>query len=283
MNTINFNKISFKISFVLLLMLLVFVSCKKEEDLQQKETTQREQYLKDNNITTQPTSSGLYYIENVAGTGDTAVQGLFVKIVYEGQFLNGEIFGADTVEFEYGTGSVIAGLDEALSYMKIGGKSTVIIPSNLAFGSSGNKVIPPYTTLIYKIELLEVFSAELREIEQRNVYLASNEIIKEPTISGLYYLETLTGTGLTPLNGQTVQVNYVGRFLDGEVFDSGTFEFQIGKGQVIKGFDEGVSYMKKDGKATLIIPSQLGYGKYGNAKVPPYTTLIFDLQLLNIQ
>ena len=283
MNIHNFNKSTFKLSLIFLLGLFTLMSCKKEVDLQQVETTEREKYLLDSNITTEPTPSGLYYIETLTGTGSVPVIGQYVTIIYEGQFLNGDIFAKDTVPFEFGTGTVIPGLEEALSYMKPGGKSTLIIPSNLAFGSAGTKVIPPYTTIIFKIELIEIFNAELREIELRNNYLLLNEIVKEPTFSGLYYIETLAGSGPLPLNGQTVSVNYVGRFLDGKVFDSGTFEFQLGGSQVIAGFEEGVSYMKKDGKATLIIPSKLAYGKNGNTKIPPYTTLIFDLQLLTIR
>jgi len=283
MNIHNFNNSTIKFSLIFILGLFTLISCKKEVDYQQLETVAREKYLLDSNITTLPTQSGLYYTETLAGTGEVPVTGQFITIAYEGQFLDGQIFGKDTVSFEFGAGKVIAGLEEALSYMKPGGKATLIIPSNLAFGSTGTDIIPAYTTIIFKIELIEIFDAELREIELRNNYISVNEIVTEPTYTGLYYIETLAGTGPLPLNGQTVSVNYVGRFLDGKVFDSGSFEFKIGDNLVIAGFNEGVSYMKKNGKATLIIPSKLAYGKNGNSKIPPFTTLIFELQLLNIR
>ena len=124
-----------------------------------------------------------------------------------------------------------------------------------------------------------------KELERLQVYLDENNIDAEPTSSGLYYIETVTGTGDSPVTNNKVQVHYEGRFLDGDVFDSSIvrgvpFEFTLGIGEVIKGWDEGVSYMKKGGKATLIIPSNLAYGENGSTKIPGYSTLIFDIELL---
>ncbi len=77
-------------------------------------------------------------------------------------------------------------------------------------------------------------------------------------------------------------------FLDGEKFDSSydrgePFEFTLGAGQVIKGWDEGISYMKEGGKATLIMPSSLAYGAYGAGIIPPYTSLIFEVELIDVK
>jgi peptidylprolyl isomerase len=109
------------------------------------------------------------------------------------------------------------------------------------------------------------------------------------TASGLEYIEITVGTGPSPQRGDTVQVHYTGTFPDGRKFDSSVdrgqpFEFRLGMGQVIEGWDEGVALMKVGGKAKLITPPQLAYGEMGAAGViPPNATLHFDVELLAIR
>jgi FKBP-type peptidyl-prolyl cis-trans isomerase FkpA len=108
------------------------------------------------------------------------------------------------------------------------------------------------------------------------------------TESGLTYEDTAAGTGASPQAGQTVTVHYTGWLTDGTKFDSsrdrGTpFRFTIGRGQVIKGWDEGVATMKVGGLRRLTIPPALGYGARGaGGVIPPNATLIFDVELLAI-
>ena len=109
------------------------------------------------------------------------------------------------------------------------------------------------------------------------------------TASGLKYVEIKVGNGALPKAGQTVVVHYTGWLTDGKKFDSskdhGTpFEFPLGKGSVIKGWDEGLSTMKIGGVRKLIIPPQLGYGAGGmGAVIPPNATLIFEVELLSVK
>jgi peptidylprolyl isomerase len=109
------------------------------------------------------------------------------------------------------------------------------------------------------------------------------------TPSGLTYMDTLVGQGLSPQQGQTVVVHYTGWLADGKKFDSsldrGTpFEFNIGQGEVIPGWDEGVATMKIGGKRTLVIPSELAYGARGvPGAIPPNSTLKFDVELLGVK
>lgn len=108
------------------------------------------------------------------------------------------------------------------------------------------------------------------------------------TASGLQYIELVEGSGETPQTGQTVRVHYTGTLEDGRKFDSSRdrgqpFEFPIGKGRVIKGWDEGLSTMKVGGQRRLIIPPELGYGARGaGGVIPPNATLIFEVELLGI-
>lgn len=111
------------------------------------------------------------------------------------------------------------------------------------------------------------------------------------TATGLRYLVRTPGTGAaTPQRGQVVTVHYEGRFLDGEkVFDTsathdGPYNFHIGEGSVIAGWDEGVMTMHKGEKRTLIVPYWLAYGDKGiRGKIPPHATLVFDIELLKFE
>ncbi len=127
-----------------------------------------------------------------------------------------------------------------------------------------------------------------KELDTLHAYIESNNITTEPTASGLYYIETLAGTGAQATTGDIVDVHYTGTFLDGTKFDSSydrgePFEFTLGRGEVIKGWDEGIAYMKEGGKATLIMPSSLAYGASGAGTIPPYTSLIFKVELVDVK
>ena len=108
------------------------------------------------------------------------------------------------------------------------------------------------------------------------------------TESGLKYVDETVGTGDSPARGKKVRVHYTGRLTDGKKFDSSVdrgqpFEFIIGVGQVIRGWDEGVASMKVGGKRRLIIPPALGYGAQGfKPTIPGGATLIFDVELIKI-
>ena len=108
------------------------------------------------------------------------------------------------------------------------------------------------------------------------------------TPSGLEYIEVQAGTGIQAEAGKTVSVHYTGKFQDGRVFDTSIprgepITFPLGKGKVIKGWDEGIALMKVGGKAQLIIPPDLAYGERGAGPIGPNATLIFDVELIKIQ
>ncbi len=111
----------------------------------------------------------------------------------------------------------------------------------------------------------------------------------ETTPSGLQYTDVKVGTGASPAQGQTAVVHYTGWLVDGKKFDSSKdrgqpFTFPVGRGQVIKGWDEGVATMKVGGTRKLVIPPDLAYGARGaGGVIPPNATLTFEVELLEIR
>jgi peptidylprolyl isomerase len=111
----------------------------------------------------------------------------------------------------------------------------------------------------------------------------------ETTPSGLQYVDLKVGTGASPQKGQTAVVHYTGWLVDGKKFDSSKdrgqpFTFAVGRGQVIKGWDEGVATMKVGGTRKLVIPPDLGYGARGaGGVIPPNATLTFEVELLEVR
>lgn len=129
---------------------------------------------------------------------------------------------------------------------------------------------------------------KIKETEDLNKYLNDNNIKVKPSATGLYYIEKVKGRGVKAENGKTVSVHYTGTLLDGTKFDSSIdrnkpFEFVLGQGQVIKGWDEGIALMKIGGKARLVIPSSIGYGERGSGPIPAYAPLVFDVELLDVK
>jgi len=112
---------------------------------------------------------------------------------------------------------------------------------------------------------------------------------KMTTTSGLQIEDITVGSGATPKQGDTVEVHYTGWLTNGTKFDSSVdrgkpFNFKLGVGGVIKGWDEGVATMKVGGKRKLTIPPELGYGAQGAGSViPPNSMLIFEVELLAIK
>lgn len=195
---------------------------------------------------------------------------------------------------------------DAIAMMRIGDSATFICPADSVFIKLFRMPsVPPdfdsVDNIYFHIKLNNIESLEeVKAAQEAEMAIMKNEESKKrydfleekypdatPLASGLYYIETKEGKGSTPEKGQKVKVNYKGMFLDGNVFDSSfernqPIEFVLGQGQVIKGWDEGIGMMRVGGSAVLVIPSDLAYGPQGRSTIPPYSTLVFEVELIDI-
>lgn len=199
-------------------------------------------------------------------------------------------------------GDIYAGM----AMMKIGDSATFICPADSVFLKLFRMPRVPaqfdsVENIYFHIKLNNIETeaevkaaqeAELQRMEseekiKRYEFMENHYPNAQELASGLIYFEEKEGKGNTPQKGQKVKVHYTGTFLDGNKFDSSVdrgqpFEFTLGQGQVIKGWDEGVALMREGGKAVLIIPSNIAYGPQGRSSIPPYSTLVFEIELLEV-
>ena len=144
-------------------------------------------------------------------------------------------------------------------------------------------------TMKYQIEVSEIMN-EAKETEKINKYLADNNHNVQPTEDGIYILSVEHGNGPKVENGKNIKVNYTGRFLDGQIFDSSDttqapgahdpIEYVVGQQPMIPGWEIIMATMEQGGKAKVLIPSKLAYGKSG--MMAPYSTLLFDFEVLSV-
>ena len=208
------------------------------------------------------------------GNGVLVALGQTLKVTYEGRLEDGTMFDSTDETglpwyFTMVEGQVIEGWLDGLIGMEVEGTRRLVIPPHLAFGregrclSDGSCPVPPNSTVTYDITV---------------------EAILDDVV-----IEVVTeGVGASADVGRLVAVSYTGTFVNGQVFDSTEFSgqpfvFRLGSGQVISGWDRGILGMKEGAIRNLVIPPQYAYGSGGvPGRIPPYTTLLFRVEMVQV-
>ncbi len=146
-------------------------------------------------------------------------------------------------------------------------------------------------TLKYQVQVKELMNEAVEQEKIKN-YLAENKLDVQPTADGIYILSVEHGNGPKVENGKTIKVNYTGRYLDGQIFDSSDttqapqahdpIEYVVGQQSMIPGWEKAMAEMEEGGKARVLIPSNMAYGK-NSMMIPPYSTLLFDFEVLSVK
>lgn len=229
--------------------------------------------------------------------------------------------GSGTIRYILPKSSFPGSLEDAIMMMSKNDSAAFIISADSFFLKTNKmQALPPFAKpgdkLLITIKMVEIKTKkELDENQKKqeaemaamsegekpkmDAYLLENKITDAPTASGLIFIETKKGNGSHPKAGDMVKVNYTGRLLDGTVFDTSIesdakaanvynaqrpyqpLEFALGQGQVIPGWEEALMLMSKGSKAKVIIPSSLAYGPRGGGPIPPFSPLVFEMELVD--
>ncbi len=263
------------------------------------------EYLSKHDIDITPTESGLYYIEKNAGAGNQPKEGDKIHVHFDVKLLDGtpvysSRFRNSPYVYTMGTAFDVEGVIEALSMMRKGGKSTIIVPYKLGFGNKGKSLtIPPYSTLIYNIDLIDIQAQ--KETNQNQIKNQGNQenaregmaymikkageagIVKRN--SGLLYEIIRKGKGPMPKVDDMVKVHYKGSLTDGRVFDQTNSNPAVFKvNGVIAGWTEVLQLMPVGSKYKVYIPNELAYHNRPprGSIIEPYMPLVFEMELIEI-
>ena len=230
------------------------------------------------------TSTGLQYLEEVAGKGNSPKEGEIITMHFTASLADGtELINTYTdgkpSSTVFRSGNLLPGWEEGMKLMKVGGKAKLVLPPALAFGEQGNGSIPPNSQIVMEIELVDSKpSPAPTDVTGKKLTTTS---------SGLQYFDLSVGEGKEITKTNTVTTKYT-IWVKGETENlfiassdlNSPITFVCGKGDVVfPGWDEGVMGMKVGGKRFLIIPSNLGLGENGGGDIPANATLILEVEV----
>ncbi|MGZ4055749.1 MAG: FKBP-type peptidyl-prolyl cis-trans isomerase [Bacteroidia bacterium] len=265
------------------------------------------------------TDTGLYYKLQVIGDGKRKPAiGDFLQLIITYKTEKDSVFldsysnnDIGMVILPFNHSSFEGSFEEGLTSMNEGDSVSFIVDADNLFHNFFKTGLPFFlkkgSVVKMEVKLNKIFNkkqydAELahyqqivedRDIEEQRklkTFLDTSKVSYSPLDNGMYYLPISQGTGSPPERGNTVKINYTGSFLNGKVFESTyqrgqPMEYAFGEqGQVIKGLETAISLMNEGAKAKFIIPSHLAFGETGSSTeiVPPYTTVIYEIELLNL-
>ncbi|PWJ56949.1 FKBP-type peptidyl-prolyl isomerase-like protein [Dyadobacter jejuensis] len=281
-------KSKYLFQFLALVLILNLTSCMKDDNQDEEKAAENilaiDTFIKADSMASSALkdSAGFYYINRLANpsgqkvkTGDAATVKVAVYLLTGEKVLSTDT--DSTYTFTVGANATsFFGLDLGIYKMSEGEKTTFLLPYYYAFGSSAQTNIPAYSPVRMELELVKTRT----EVQQIDDYLAKKLFtVSERKSNNLVIIRTNQVTGDTLGVGKSVNVKYIGKYLNEYTFDEGTISVTTGTSGVIPGFDQAVRRMRKGEKAIIIFPSALGYGT-GSQYIPPYTPLQFELEIL---
>jgi len=301
------------ILLITILMALFIGACSDLDSAEELTIEDRifENYLLANNITAQPTQSGLYYIEELEGTGaspkseDWVIFNYSLYTIQTGSLVvtTNEVLARNVGIYDsrvlYGPnkaalGYNISGLDEGLAMMKEGGKAKLLFKSDLGYEDKIIGAIDAYSSLLLHVELVKVIEDPvLDEYENTIKYLEENQYSTDTTESGIYYVSVVEGNGDSVSIDDVLTINVKASLLDGRVLSNlKNQEFQINSynSEGTMGLLAGLKYMKVGETAKFIVPYYYGFGPLGRSQydgynripIPPYSTIVYDVSLISL-
>lgn len=250
------------------------------------------------------TASGLQYQVTAEGEGASPTDDDVVLVNYVARLADGTVFDQSAQPTPMPVGGVVPGFSEALKLMRRGGKYRLWIPAGLGYGSKGSGPIPPNTTLLFDVELLDFLPKATIEKYQRDMaaraaatatagtaFLTQNRAAPgvTETTSGLQYKILTPASGPHPTDADVAMVNYDGKLLDGTTFDKSIQPMPMRLSGVVPGFSEALKLMAKGEKLRVWIPPRLAYGAEdqsdsdGKVVIPANSTLMFDIELVDVR
>lgn len=268
------------------------------------------------------TETGIYYQNHKEGDQNSVIKEGDVIFISQVMYTEGDslLFDSRKMDKSQGPYAVQIGkpmypgdMFDALKMMHVGDSSTFCLKVSDMWNKGYKQPIPSFldsaSYLKYSIRIDSVYSKEKVEklqkeqmaqqqemmkkyqaMEEESIanYISTNKITVKPTQSGLYYIEKKKGKGALVQPGDSVTVAYKGMFTDGTVFDSSEgnpepFTFPAGQKVVIAAWDEALMKMNVGTKALLICPSHIAYGPYEYGSIPPFSTLVFEMELIGLK
>jgi peptidylprolyl isomerase len=233
-------------------------------------------------------ATGLQYLEESAGSGETPKSGEIIAIHYIASLPDGTELANTYTQNQplstiWGGKRLLPGWEEGVGMMKPGGKAKFVLPANLAFGEQGSGSVPPNSQIIMEVELLSVEPAPIP------AEVAADQLTKTP--SGLQYYDIEQGQGAEATKNSTVSTNYTmwvktdqGNTYIDQSPDGLPLNFVIGKGDtVFPGWEEGITGMQVGGKRLLVIPPDLALGSQDNGVIPANSTLVMEIELTDVK
>jgi FKBP-type peptidyl-prolyl cis-trans isomerase len=301
--------------------ILLLISCSKDKEIKSNDDKIIVQYLTDNSISYTKVG-GVYQYAIVSNPSGNDVGNVFsiyytLKALSTGNVIDSHQAsdGSPLLLLHNASAVFPIGLDQGLAGAKEGETIGIIVPGKLGYENYPTSAVPTDEILLFEVEIItrqsqsDIATSEDLAI---NNYITANDLNNTVTnpvdpvmavAGGIYYKKTSNGDGMTPVSGDSITIDYAGRFLDGSGFDAlAGFKYKYGVGEVLSGLESGIDQMEQAEQALLFLPSDKGYGASVRvlpdgaiddlvtqlvipvyvSKVPPFQVLIFDVTLQTI-